>query len=151
MGNSKEPQCDVNNNHLSVQDQLVRAVKIRICLVTQLPAAQGPIDGLVVNNSPFITDTFTLSLKFSHGWFYTEIISLQYDFPDKYIVHMHFVHPLKEQKHFYLTFSLSSVKSRVTYIHHLTFVFHTPDMKYLDKDRLSSCFCDTRKRTWCDM
>ena len=76
---------------------MLGAVKIRIRSVTQLPPAQWPIDGLVVNNSPFITDTFTLPLKCSRGRFYMEIISLQYETekhighmapPDKYIMHM---------------------------------------------------------------
>ena len=65
----------------------MRAVKIRTRSVAQLPSAQWPTDGLAVNNSPFITDTFTLSLKCSRGWFHMETISLQYDPHDKYIVH----------------------------------------------------------------
>lgn len=61
-------KCEATNNQLSVQDQLVRAVTIRTCSVTRLSPGQRLTDALVVNSSPFVTDTFACSLMCSCSW-----------------------------------------------------------------------------------
>ena len=70
---------EARNNHRCVRDQLVPAVKIRTCSVTQLSPGQWPIYGLVMKNSSFITDTLTLSLTCRRGQFYKATVSIQYD------------------------------------------------------------------------